>query len=94
MSYARKVDATHASIRHALRACGCEVKDVSHFPGFVDLLVIKRGRLHLVEAKTPQNKSGRIEKTKAQLELEQRGFSIVYISSVEQAIAWATTKGE
>jgi hypothetical protein len=89
VSYAKRTDKTHAEIRRALRACGLTVRDTSYMPGFVDFLVVKGGIVHLVEAKTPQSKAGRIEKTQSQLELEQAGFPVVYLSSVDQAIAWA-----
>lgn len=91
MSYARKVDTTHAAVRDTLRALGFQVVDVSRQPGFVDLLAYRPDRgVWLVEAKTPQNKAGRIEKTDGQQRLEDQGWPIVFLRSRDEALAWAT----
>lgn len=89
MRRAARTDATHAEIRDTLRELGCDVLDTSNYPGFVDLLVLRRGALHLVEAKTPLSKKGRFEKTAKQQQLEARGFPVVYLRSRDEAMAWA-----
>jgi hypothetical protein len=88
--YAAKVDTTHIEIREALRALpGWHVIDTSKCGGFVDLVARRRGNLFLIECKTPQSKAGRIEKTPGQQKLEDAGWTIHYLASVEQALDWA-----
>lgn len=88
--YAAKVDQTHASIRDALRKLGWHVIDTSKCGGFVDLVARHRDQVFLIECKTPQSKAGRIEKTVGQQRIEDAGWTIHYLASVEQAIQWAT----
>jgi Holliday junction resolvase len=92
LRYASRTDSTHAEIRRVLRELGYCVLDTSRYPGFVDMLAKRGPRVYLIEAKTPQSKSGRIDKTAAQTKLEQAGFEVVYLRSAEEAIAWGTTK--
>lgn len=91
MRRASKIDATHQAIRETLIACGFTVLDTFRFPGFVDMMVRKDGsdKIFLIEAKTPQNKQGRYEKTEKQAKLEADGWEIVYLTSASEALAWA-----
>jgi Holliday junction resolvase-like predicted endonuclease len=89
--YAAKVDAEHASVRDTLREMGLRVIDTSRYPGFVDLMVKRRGRKYweFIEVKTAQNKAGRIEKTDSQRKLEAQGVEIIYLRTREEAMTWA-----
>lgn len=67
MKFARRVDATHAAIRTALRSAGWTVEDMSRTgSGFPDLLVHSMHRVVLVEVKSPRNKSGTVQKHQVQ----------------------------
>jgi hypothetical protein len=89
MRYAAKTDTTHAEIRDALRQLGWHVIDTSKCGGFVDLVVRRGESVYLIECKTPLSKAGRVEKTPGQQKLEDAGWTIHYLASVEQALDWA-----
>jgi Holliday junction resolvase len=80
MTFARRVDGTHAEVMQALRACGWLVADTSRLRGFVDLVAQKPGRTLLIEVKTATGKP-----TEAQRRLVQGGWWIVTVRSAEQA---------
>ena len=56
MSYARKVDSTHASVTEAFRAAGWCVLQTFRLPNCPDLVVAKGGRTICVEVKGPKTK--------------------------------------
>lgn len=78
--FANKRDANEAGIVAALEACGCLVYRLDK-P--VDLIVSRRGTIHLVEVKT----------SKGRLTADQRAFAeywpIIVLRSVDDAIAFA-----
>lgn len=89
----RKVDANQKTIVAALRAIGACVIDLSGSGGGVmDLLVIYRGRIFLIEVKNMKGR-GKVL-TPAQIELHAliraAGGEVHVVCSVEDAIAVVT----
>lgn len=95
----RKTDANQASIVAGLRAIGSCVIDLSASGGGVmDLLVIYRGRTHLVEVKNPKDAHYAKGKmlTPAQIALHSQigdaGGEVHIVTDLEQAIALVTKR--
>ncbi len=80
MSYARRVDRTHAEVMNALRKCGWLVQDTSRLKGWCDLTAARAGRVLLIEVKTLKGKP-----TSAQLELIAAGWPILTVRSADEA---------
>lgn len=83
MRYAAKIDTTQPAIVEALRQVGAKVL---HVRNPFDLLVAFRGRLFMLDPKTPQSKKGTIRKKPSQLKLEAEGWPLQYPRSVEEAL--------
>ena len=81
--YANKRDANEADIIAALEALGCQVRRID-VP--VDLLVLHRGTVHLVEVKTAK---GRI--TRDQYAFFE-GWPVTVLRSVDDAITFVRGK--
>jgi hypothetical protein len=73
MRRASRVDANHAEIVAAFRACGCQVLDLSRVGGGCpDLLVRVRGIIVLVEVKDGVKSPSRRALTPAEAEFHQQ----------------------
>lgn len=86
-----RVDANHAAIVEALRACGWHVHDCSRLGGgFPDLAIAKAGRLLLVEVKDGAKSASRQLFTPAEDAVYNdflgQGVEVRVVTSVEQAI--------
>jgi hypothetical protein len=89
MRRASKTDTTHAEIRETFRQLGWQVIDTSGLGNFVDLVVLSpRGRVVLVEAKTPRSKAGRVKLTTSQQRLCDDGWPLVILRSRDEALQW------
>ena len=94
MRKAAKVDANHAAIVGALRACGARVLSLAAVgKGCPDVLCEHRGRLRLFEIKNGKLPPSARRLTPAQEEFH-RDWLVTIVDSVEGAIAaLATPKG-
>lgn len=82
MTYRRRVDATHGEVVQALRQCGWTVADTHAFPGFVDCLAHRGGKLWLVEIKGARGKL-----KPSQQRLIDAGFPVVVLRNAAEAAA-------
>ena len=91
MIYARKIDATHRSIRDALRKAGYAVEDTSRVGGgFFDLIATKHHRAFFIECKSDKKvrRNRREGLSEAQVDFMARwqGPSIIVTESPEDAL--------
>jgi hypothetical protein len=91
----RRVDENQKSIVSALKAIGACVLDLSSSGGGVmDLLVIHRGRVWMVEVKNPAKPKADQSLTPAQIrvhaEIGRAGGEVKIIRTVDEAIAMVT----
>lgn len=84
MRYAAKIDLTQPEIVDAYRSVGAQV---IHIRNPFDLLVLHRGKLFMVDPKTPRSAKGTIRKKKSQQQLEDAGWPLHYPRSVGEALA-------
>mgnify|MGYP006137915969 CR=1 FL=1 len=88
MSYAKRTDLHHASVRDTLRELGWRVIDTSRYGSFVDLIARRHGKVVLIEVKTAQNKAGRVTFKPSQQKLIDDGWELVVLRNREDALAW------
>jgi hypothetical protein len=81
--YANRRDSTEAAIFDALRKAGCMVYPTDQ-P--FDAIVCHRGRLNLVECKTPTTKAGKVIMKPSQEKLIAEGWPVVILKSVDDAL--------
>ena len=87
MRRAAKVDANHAAIVGALRACGAQVLSLAAVgKGCPDLLIQHRGRLQLIEIKNPLQPKNK-QRLKPMQEEFHADWTVSTVTSVEGAIA-------
>lgn len=79
--YSAKRDRNEAPIVSCLRKCGALVQPLS-LPGMPDLLIAYRGRILLVEVKTPKGKFNAAQRKQALL-----GWPVVTVHSIVEALA-------
>ncbi len=86
MTYARRVDGSHAEVRDTLRRLGFTVEDTSRFGGgFPDLIACRCGRLYFVEVKTARGKL-----RASQVEFKQRWRDHYFVlRSTADVLRWA-----
>jgi hypothetical protein len=77
MGWNLKRDKSERPMVQALRQVGCRVLQLDKF----DLLVLHRGRLFMLDAKTGKGKA-----TEAQDALIRDGWPLVYVADVEAAL--------
>ena len=83
MRRAARVDANHAEIVAALRDRGCLVQSLAALGhGVPDLLVGYRGKLYLIEVKTPRGKP-----TADQVRWQAQGWPVTVVRSVDEALS-------
>ncbi len=90
MRRAAKVDATHAAVVGAFRACGCLVESLAAVGnGVCDLLVfhLSTRRFLLVEVKDGGKAPSARRLTPAQVAWKAKGWPVIVVDSVEGAIA-------
>lgn len=83
MRYAARIDNTSAGIVQALRQVGAKV---IHIRWPFDLLVLFRGRLVMIDCKTPRSKAGSVRKQASQVQLEAEGWPLRYVRSADEAL--------
>lgn len=84
-----KVDANQPAIVAALRRCGCKVQSLAAVgQGVPDLLVMRAGRLSLLEVKDPSQDPCKRVLTPAQRDwhAEWTGAPVAIVETVEQAL--------
>ena len=81
--YAARADDTQKPIVSALREVGAKVL---HIREPFDILVHYRGKLYMMDCKTPKSKAGAIRKKPSQLKLEAEGWPVLYPRSPEEAV--------
>ncbi len=81
MAYARKTDSNQRELVEALRGVGARVLILG---GKIDVAVLYHGCVTLIDAK---NLDGRNRLTDTQVRLVAEGWPIVFIHSVEEALA-------
>lgn len=90
-----KVDGNHAEIRSVLRDIGAKVEDLSAVgSGVPDLLVIYRGRIHLLEvkdgSKPPSARRLTPDQKRWHAEARARGYDVKVVNSTDEAILAVT----
>lgn len=81
--YAKQRDKTEQPIVAALRAVGADVL----LTDAVDLLVLFRGTVHLLECKSVRGKKGTMRaKTESQMALVTRGWPLHFVTDPESAL--------
>ena len=82
---AARIDLTQPDIVNAMRRVGAKV---IHIKDPFDLLVLFRGRLFMMDPKTPSGRLGKtIHKEQSQVDLEARGWPLLYPRSADEALA-------
>ena len=89
MRRAARIDLTQTEIVVALRRVGAQI---IHIREPFDLLVLFRGRLFMMDAKTPRGKRRRIQKEESQKILEAAGWPLLYPRSADEALAMIGAK--
>jgi hypothetical protein len=85
MRRAAKVDSTARDLTQVARQLGAKVLPIN---GIVDSLLLYKGRLFLVDWKTPYGKiSPRVRLTKYQQSLVQDGWPLTFVSTREELTA-------
>ena len=92
MGYAKRTDANHKPIVHALASCGWVCLDLSRAGhGAPDLLAARAGRLVAVEVKDGTKSPSRRQLTPREAEVhrafEAAGVAIVVVTSIADALA-------
>ena len=87
--HARRIDANQPVIVAALREVGCHVLHLHAVGGGCpDLLVLRRGQLHLLEVKDPTVKRWAKKSNElAQQALRDAGWPVHVVTSVDEALA-------
>ena len=81
MRRAAKVDSTARDLVSAARQMGAKVLILN---GVIDVAILHRGKVHLVDFKTPQGKrKPRVTLTEAQARLLEEGWPIRLVSDLE-----------
>jgi hypothetical protein len=80
--YAAKRDQSEKAILQALKQVGADYLLLDA----VDVLVLYRGDVFMLECKTPTSKRGTVRKTRSQVDLSARGWPIFYVTTGEQAL--------
>lgn len=92
MRRAAKIDANHALVVGALRACGARVLSLAAVgKGCPDLLVLHRGVLRLLEIKDGSKPKSAQALTADQVEFHAQ-WPVTVVRSVEQAVASLTSE--
>lgn len=91
MTFARRVDANHMAITHALRQCGWHVEDTSRVGrGFPDLVALKDGRVEFLEVKDGSKAPSARKLTRAEARVcdafASKRVQVRVIESVEEAV--------
>lgn len=90
MRRAAKVDSTAKDLVYAARQMGAKVMPLNVV---VDALVLHKGRVFVVDWKTPHGtRNPKLVRTHAQMALEAEGWPIHYISDVEGLAAMLGAK--
>ena len=86
-----RIDDNHKEVVAALRACGWTVVDCSRLGGgFPDLLVVRAGRLELIEVKDGKKSPSRTKLTPGERllhdALARSGVQVRIISTIDEAV--------
>ena len=81
--YAAKRDQTEPEILRALARVGADYVCLD----VIDLLVLFRGQLFLLECKTPSPGRKAGERTRSQNRLVERGWPVHFVTTAERALA-------
>jgi hypothetical protein len=83
--YANKRDAAEQIIFDALKAMGCKVYPTNK-P--FDAIICHRGKIYLVECKTPITKAGKVVMSDDQTDLIDDGWPVAILKSAADAVAF------